>query len=384
MNTKRFVTIFILVLGLLLILSVGLSAAQEAQDDPPPLEPWSVDAVPVNNAIPIQGRLTNAGGRPLNGDYNLTLSVYYADTGGTPICKDSNLVSVKKGLFNTVIEGCTPIEIRGYQLYLGIEVESDGEMTPRQALYPVPYAYSLVPGAKMIGNIASDSMLRVKNTGDTNSTAIAGIAESLTGPTTGVLGQSKSAEGSGGRFRNDDVDGVALAATGSGIFKSSAPTYLFVPGANLIKTGSTSTTGWTLDGSTAAIYKGAGAHETSISIPITIPAVLYGQPVRVTQVTVYYKCPNADNYIKYTFLYKTTDAYTTVNLISDNDRDDPRKSTFADSYTINTLSPDNRLSLNEGFLTLKLTLQYSADLEFINIYGVRLQLEHPYKSDLYD
>jgi hypothetical protein len=39
MNTKRFVTIFILVLGLLLILSVGLSAAQEAQDDPPPLEP---------------------------------------------------------------------------------------------------------------------------------------------------------------------------------------------------------------------------------------------------------------------------------------------------------------------------------------------------------
>ena len=47
-------------------------------------------------------------------------------------CGETKHVQVVNGLFNTSQEGCTPENIYGQQLYLGIEVESGGEMTSRQ------------------------------------------------------------------------------------------------------------------------------------------------------------------------------------------------------------------------------------------------------------
>ena len=377
MNTKRFVTIFILVLGLLLILSVGLSAAQEAQDDPPPLEPWSMDAVPVNKTIPIQGRLTNAGGSPLNGDYNLTLRVYDDVTGGTLLCDDTHLVSVSDGLFNTAIEGCTPADIDGKQLYLGIEVESDGEMTPRQPLSLVPYAYSLVPGADLRGALGIQPMFTVENTGSFGSIGLRGYASATSGLNMGVMGDSNSPGGYGGWFANTASGGVDLKAAGTGIFQSSAKTYLFVPGANFIKESSADSTTWTISGSSIGVERGATGGSKYIKIPITIPAVLYGQPVRVTQIRVYYKCPDAvDNFITKTQLSKNTDADSSVDLISTADADQDRTSTSATYYTIDTITAHNLLSENEGFLTLHLSLQFVEDDESIIIGGVRLTLEH--------
>ena len=373
MNTKRFVTIFILVLGLLLILSVGLSAAQEAQDESPPLEPPSVNSA-LEYKIPIQGRLTNAGGSPLNGDYNLTLRVYDVQTGGTPICDDSHLESVDNGLFNTAIEGCTPKQIDGQQLYLGIEVENDGEMTPRQPLYPVPYAYSLVPGAMMRGNIPSWSMLRVFNEGDTNSTALAGIAESKTGTNTGVLGWSNSPDGTGGRFRNDDPDGVALAATGSGIFRSSAETYLFIPGNAIVRESLSDTTEIKLYPGVASIKKGGAnvADDRTVILPITIPGVMYGQRVLIKEVRVSYVCWNAASYIDRTRLYRVRTG--SVDTLVDNDT--PKRTSIVPTYYTRPVGTFNRLSEESGPLTLMLDLQFANNTDYINIDYVRLTLWH--------
>ncbi len=377
MNTKRFVTIFILVLGLLLILSVGLSAAQEAQDDPPPLEPMSADAVPVENRIPIQGRLTDAGGSPLHGKFFVTFRVYDEDTGGTSLCDDTHPVIVNNGLFNTTIEGCTPAEINGKQLYLGIEVESDGEMTPRQPLYPVPYAYSLVPGADLRGNLGLQPMFAVENSNSFGGIGLEGFASATSGVNWGVWGHSQSPDGIAGYFQNTASGGVDIKAGGTGIIQSAAKTYLFVPGANFIKQGSSNSTEWVIAGSSAKIYRGSTEGPKTILIPITIPAVLYGQPVRVTQIRVYYKCPEAvDNYITRTRLSKNTDADSYVDLILTADADQDRTSTTADFYTIDTLTAHNLLSANEGFLTLHLDLQFVEDYELIIIGGVRLTLEH--------
>jgi hypothetical protein len=52
----------------------------------------------------------------------------------------------------------------GQALWLGIKVSSDLEATPRQALMPVAYALSLVPGAAVTGTLTSPA-LRVANTG---------------------------------------------------------------------------------------------------------------------------------------------------------------------------------------------------------------------------
>ncbi len=107
-----------------------------------------------SSSIPVQGRLTTAAGSPVNGDTTLTFKLYEFSVGGAAICTDSKSVPVTNGLFSTIIEGCLREIFYGQQLYLGITVSGDTEMTPRQAIYPVPYALSLIPGA-IINNTVS-------------------------------------------------------------------------------------------------------------------------------------------------------------------------------------------------------------------------------------
>jgi len=114
----------------------------------------------VINAIPVQGRLTDASGNPINGSKELTFTIYDAFSGGNSLCQDADTVNVINGLFYTNIDYCTPDDINGRQLYLGIKVAGEAaEMTPRLPIYVVPYAFSLIPGAVI------DGSLRV--TGDT-------------------------------------------------------------------------------------------------------------------------------------------------------------------------------------------------------------------------
>src|SRR5574340_735528 len=118
------------------------------------------------SSIPVQGRLTNAAGAPINGDTTLTFSLYEVPSGGSEICSDKHLVPVTNGLFSTIIEGCPANSIYGQRLYLGVTVSGDTEMTPRQAIYPVPYALSLIPGA-IIKNIWAGRGLEVKSSNAT-------------------------------------------------------------------------------------------------------------------------------------------------------------------------------------------------------------------------
>jgi hypothetical protein len=330
MTTKRLVVNFILILGLLLTMSVGLSGAQEAQDNPPPADPASVSA-PVSPMIPVQGRLTNAKGSPLNGDYNLTLRVYEVQIGGTPTCADSQLVSVKNGLFNTAIEGCTPSEIDGQQLYLGVEVESDGEMMPRQPLFPAPYAFSLVQGAALRGNLGGQPMLTVANK--------AGPAIRVVGP-----------------------------------LQSSDATYLFIPGSAIVNVWNNSATDISVAGGAAMINKNpAGTSSPGVALPITIPGMMYGQPVRITEVRIYYVCEYPSSYISHTTLHRQIDATTYDNLIN---YGVDQNSTLPISYAPPVDTSYNTLSAMSGPLTLRLEFFFANNTSYIQIGMVRLTLEH--------
>ena len=282
MNTKRFTTIFIIVLSLLLTLSVGMSAAQDAGNQPQPADPNSVGAA-VSQQIPVQGQLTNTGGSPLEGEYQLTFRVYEVQTGGTPACTDAHLVSIENGLFSTSIGGCSPSVVDSKQLYLGVEVESDGEMIPRQPLYPVPYAYSLVQGAKLRGSVGSRPMFTVENSHNNDAIGIYGRTSSMSGTNIGVKGSSNSKEGYGGYFENTYTGGVALKAQGR--FQSSAPTYIFIPGRAIVSSWNHADTDISSSSGAAQIRKGsAGSGDRQVTLPITIPGVMYGQKVRIIEV----------------------------------------------------------------------------------------------------
>lgn len=100
------------------------------------------------STIAYQGRLADAGGSPLTGSYNMTFRLYNTAVGGAPLWEEfrtaENSVNVSDGLFNAMLGSVNPIHqdiITGNEdLYLGIAVGSDSEMSPRVHLGSVPYA----------------------------------------------------------------------------------------------------------------------------------------------------------------------------------------------------------------------------------------------------
>lgn len=155
----------------LAFLGVGLLALitqpSLAQDPQPSeeLQPEGEDVISadVSPYIPIQGRLTDSNGNPLNGNYTITFSLYTDASGGTAKCANTKTVSVTNGLFSTHIANCTSATLNGQLLFLGIKVGSDAEMSPRQPIYAVPYAWSLRPGAVI--SSTQDVVLTVRSTG---------------------------------------------------------------------------------------------------------------------------------------------------------------------------------------------------------------------------
>jgi len=212
---ERRILIGILALGLLLALAVGLSQAQGPE--PPEGDANRVsevdEAAAVGSRIPVQGRLTDASGNPLSGTYSIRFGLYDAATGGTALCEDTNSVSVENGLFYSEIWGdCGSDEMNGQQLYLGIKVGADDEMSDRQAIYPVPYAFSLKPGADISGTIGSDAVVHAENWA-TNGRGLRGWARAASGVNYGVIAGSWSPDGYGGYFDNDG-GGYALGVEG--------------------------------------------------------------------------------------------------------------------------------------------------------------------------
>lgn len=101
-------------------------------------------AVVIPRTFSYQGTLRDATGKVINGTVDLTLRIYKVVTGGTALHTESfDDVPVRAGVFNIVVGDAAPIAASvfdNFPLYLGISVNTDPEMLPRQRLHPVPYA----------------------------------------------------------------------------------------------------------------------------------------------------------------------------------------------------------------------------------------------------
>jgi hypothetical protein len=94
-----------------------------------------------------QGQLTDSAGVTVaDGAYSIQFSIYDAVSGGTLIWQETQgSVQVTKGLFNVVLGSVSAISLGSYytgDLWLGVKVGADAEMTPRQQLLPAVYAYN--------------------------------------------------------------------------------------------------------------------------------------------------------------------------------------------------------------------------------------------------
>jgi hypothetical protein len=153
----------------------------------------AVSAASVTTSINYQGRLTDSSGSPLSGTYTMTFGLYDVSTGGTALATDAHEVDVADGLFNTGTD-FDQSYFDGRELWLGVTVGTDSEMTPRQELRPVPYALSLVPGANIIGS--APVAFHAESTHPSGK-GIRGYATATSGANYGVYGASMSADGAG-------------------------------------------------------------------------------------------------------------------------------------------------------------------------------------------
>ena len=99
-------------------------------------------ATTIPTAFSYQGTLRDASGNLINGTVNLSLRLYGVVTGGTPLYTENfTNVNVRSGLFTVIVGDAQVLPasvFNTFPLYIGIKVNNDAEMLPRQRMHPVP------------------------------------------------------------------------------------------------------------------------------------------------------------------------------------------------------------------------------------------------------
>jgi hypothetical protein len=96
----------------------------------------------IPQTINYQGYLTNAAGVPVNGTVQMVFSIYNVATGGAALWTETQSVTAANGVYNVNLGKFTPMTLPfDAPYYLGVAIGADPEMTPRQPLASVAYAF---------------------------------------------------------------------------------------------------------------------------------------------------------------------------------------------------------------------------------------------------
>lgn len=185
---------------------------------------WAVPRV-----INYQGKLANLDGMPVaDATYTIHFRIYIADSGGTALWEDTQSVAVVDGIYNITIPA-DPVSnpfpeslLDNPALYLGITVEADSEMSPRQEITSTFYALKAGDADSISGQSLFDLDDTYVNENQASSITSSMIVDSTVGAAdlgansvgaseiaAGAVGTSEIADGS--VSVTDLKDGTALA-----------------------------------------------------------------------------------------------------------------------------------------------------------------------------
>ena len=123
-----------------------------------------VGVLNASNTINYQGRLLEqATGYPVaDSTYNIDFTFYDASTGGSSLWTESRSVDTYNGLFSIMLGASTSLASVDFSqdIWLGVKVGTDSEMTPRRPLGTVPKAFE----ASRLGGLTADEFLKVGTT----------------------------------------------------------------------------------------------------------------------------------------------------------------------------------------------------------------------------
>jgi hypothetical protein len=158
---------------LLAIGVVGLMGASTADAGVPPF-------------LTEQGRLFDAQNNPVNGPTQFVFSLYAQPAGGPSLWSETQKITVDSGLFSATLGASTPIPPATWtaaanadsKLFLGIRVNGDLELSPRQPVLSVPYA---LVAENAVGDITPTSIT-------VNGTKVIDPTGAWVGPSAGIHG----------------------------------------------------------------------------------------------------------------------------------------------------------------------------------------------------
>ncbi|MSS72892.1 MAG: hypothetical protein EXS64_15575 [Candidatus Latescibacteria bacterium] len=121
----------------------------------------------VPHLLNYQGHLA-AGDTALAGTFKIAFSVYAGPTGSSPLWTETQTVPVTDGLFSVSLGSVVPIPQALFaegDRYLGVRVENDPEMTPRQRVVSVGYAFRAEMADDVKGRDISPASVTISGAG---------------------------------------------------------------------------------------------------------------------------------------------------------------------------------------------------------------------------
>ena len=123
-------------------------------------------ALPAASQVPgqisYQGVLADDTGLPVPDDsYTMTFAIYATASGGSPLWSETQTVPVADGVYNVALgqpgNEIDPADMDGDR-YLGVSVESDDEMIPRQPIKATAFALrsAVADECRYLGGICAD------------------------------------------------------------------------------------------------------------------------------------------------------------------------------------------------------------------------------------
>ncbi len=176
----------------------------------------------INKQINYQGKLVDSSGDLVtDGTYAMEFKLYTVSSGGSAIYTETlsggNEVQVTNGLFSVMLGAVSSLASVDFNqtLYLGVNVESDGEMTPRKIIGAVPSAF-VAEVADTLDGLDSTQFLR----SDIGSVTSGYFVSTTTNATSTFAGGIDLSDGC---FA---IDGVCLSAGGSSYTNADANAYI--------------------------------------------------------------------------------------------------------------------------------------------------------------
>ncbi len=175
-------------------------------------------AAAVPTTINYQGYLTDSSGGPLSGTVTMKFVLYDAVIAGNAVWNETQSVTVTNGVYNAIIGAVTQGGITlpfDRQYFLGVTINADAEMTPREPLTSVGYSFragaadSVTDGVYATGSYADPSWI-TSLAGNKISGDISGNAANVTGVVAVANGGTGSSTKNFVSLSGDTMTGILM------------------------------------------------------------------------------------------------------------------------------------------------------------------------------